>query len=109
MHFHRRGCEGVHGGLGTQIHHSGHADATDSAGPGQHGINALPGKKFAAIHLKIGRGPAQAPAESTARHYPATEAIRPLEKPFCLRQISGGQGPPDPAAAHPLTPFGEHR
>ena len=90
MHLHGRGCERVHGGLGAQIHHSGHAGAMDLAGPGQHRVDALLGEKFAAIHLEIGRGPTEAPAETSARHHQAMEPVGPLEQPFGLRQISGG-------------------
>jgi len=85
MHFHRRGSEGVHGGLGTQIHYSGHAGAMDSAGPGHHRVDALLGEKLAAIHLKIGRGPTEAPAETSARHHKATEPVFSLKQLFGLR------------------------
>ena len=84
----------------AQVHHRCHG-LVNLVHPGPGGVDAEGRQKLPAIHLQVGRGPAQLPAQASAAHHPALEAVGAFQQGLRRGEVASLQGRPDAAAAHP--------
>ena len=83
MHLHGRGRGGIHGWLRAQIHHCRQSTLSPiQFNPG--GVDPQCREKLAAVHLKVGRRPAQFPAQAATAHH------APLKAKRASKQCPGG-------------------